>query len=69
MEPSYSLSRSQEFLPRLATAPPLVNYMEKLFFIKNYYFSQNPGDLGVISGYTGYIPKLQHRFAKSYLNR
>ena len=33
MEPSYSLSRSQEFLPRLATAPPLVNYMEKLFFL------------------------------------
>ena len=35
----------------------------------NIYFRQNPTDLGVISGYTGYIPKLQHRFAKTYLNR
>ena len=38
MEPSYSLSRSQEFLPRLATAPPLVNYMEKLFFYQKLLF-------------------------------
>ncbi|CAG5106548.1 Oidioi.mRNA.OKI2018_I69.chr1.g2892.t1.cds [Oikopleura dioica] len=26
-------------------------------------------DLGVISGYTGFVPRIQHRFAKSYLNR
>jgi len=53
MEPSYSLSRSQTEFLPRLATAP----------------PQNPTDLGVISGYTGYIPKLQHRFAKTYLNR
>ena len=68
MSPNFKLQRSSssDLLPKIKKIPKWAS----LIVHKSLLFSSNKQvDRGVISGYTGFIPKLQHRFAKSYLNR